>query len=201
MAIVLLKHKFMQASGAPYASFLVKAVNAANGLAAANSPARLYNSAGQLMDSDGTMQTSASGDVSGYFDDGKPVAFVLYDAAGSEIERSNPTSSGANFPSDLNKPELLALTAAQSYQLDGSRKRFVHTGGTIASATISLPATPEDGQEQYISARGTITALTVQVASGSGHTLNTPVTAAALNAGSSVGWVYNAVDTTWTRIQ
>lgn len=187
---VQLKHKFLQASGAPYVGFLAKAM-----VVGTNTPLKVYNSAGIAIGSD--MLTSADGSVSGYFDDGKPVSFVLFDGAGNEVERTSGVSSGDNTTVDATKPTTAALLDTGTTALVG-RRLLNTTAGTIASHTFQLPSAPEDGAEYFITTRGAIT--TVTVTAPGGQTIVAPALTT-LAAGGSAGWVYTAADTRFSRIQ
>jgi hypothetical protein len=68
--------------------------------------------------------------------------------------------------------------------------------GTLATGTLTMPATPSDGMRQRVSSSQTVTALTVSP--GAGQTVkNAPTT---LSAGTSFEYEYNAANTTWYRI-
>ena len=68
--------------------------------------------------------------------------------------------------------------------------------GTLASGTITMPASPIDGQLVTISSTQVVTALTVNA--NAGQTLNGTITTIAVNGYAS--WVYRSADTTWYRM-
>ena len=68
--------------------------------------------------------------------------------------------------------------------------------GTIASFTTTMPATPIDKQDLWISTTGTITTWTL--AANTGQTVNGAPTTLAAN--TSVHYRYNAGSTTWFRL-
>ncbi len=68
--------------------------------------------------------------------------------------------------------------------------------GTLATGTINFPSAPVNGQKLTISSTQIQTALTLAAA---GATIKNPATA--LTAGQAVGWIYDAGNTTWYRIQ
>lgn len=70
---------------------------------------------------------------------------------------------------------------------------------TIATLTVTLPASPQDGNVVNIFSRSIVTALTLAASAGqsiaAGHTLTT------LAALQSVSYVYNSSDTSWYRVR
>lgn len=97
--------------------------------------------------------------------------------------------------------------AAQGYSLQAPATGFTITiadnisdlilnpAGTLATGTITMPATPIDGQKIRISSSQTQTALTLSPNSGQ-SIKNAPT---ALTAGIGVGYIYNLSSTTWFR--
>lgn len=69
-------------------------------------------------------------------------------------------------------------------------------GGTLATGTITMPATPYDGQVQRICTTQTITSLSVE--SNVGQTIKNPPST--LSAGSGCGFIYRSTNTTWYRL-
>jgi len=70
--------------------------------------------------------------------------------------------------------------------------------GTLATGTITLPASPYDGQDAFIFSTQTVTALTI--AANMGQTINgTAITTIAAN--TRIGYKYNVANTTWYREQ
>lgn len=70
--------------------------------------------------------------------------------------------------------------------------------GTIAALTINMPATPRDKQRVTLAFDQVVTALTLQVAAGSGHTLRGALTAA--TAKDFATWMYRATGKIWYRV-
>lgn len=69
--------------------------------------------------------------------------------------------------------------------------------GTIATLTLNMPAAPADGQDVRIAFGRAVTALTHQVASGSGHTLKGALTAATARGFGT--WRFRAQGKVWHR--
>lgn len=69
--------------------------------------------------------------------------------------------------------------------------------GTLASGTITMPASPLDGQELVIASSQTITALTL--AGNTGQTVNGAATT--LSANTSIQYKWVATDSTWYRLR
>jgi hypothetical protein len=99
-------------------------------------------------------------------------------------------------------------TADQSYSLQapttgfsitigaGVKSLVLNPGGTLATGTIVMPASPIDGQEIRVSSSQTITALTVSA--NTGQTIsNAPTT---LTAGTGFAYIYNLSGTNWFRL-
>ena len=68
--------------------------------------------------------------------------------------------------------------------------------GTLATGSVTFPATPFDGQNFSISTTQTVTALTLV---GGAATVKNAVTT--LAAGATVTYVYAASNTSWYRVQ
>ena len=74
---------------------------------------------------------------------------------------------------------------------------FINQGGTQATFTFNLPATPIDGQRCFLSFNNIVTTLTI---SGNSTTLGgTAATAAAV--GTRLEYKYYAAGTKWLRVQ
>lgn len=69
--------------------------------------------------------------------------------------------------------------------------------GTLATGTVTMPATPVDGQEVTIMSSQIITALTVLA--NTGQSIDGTFTAAAFAANGFATWKYVLPDTTWYR--
>jgi hypothetical protein len=75
----------------------------------------------------------------------------------------------------------------------GDRRLVLQPAGTLATLSVVLPPTPEDGNTFTLSSSQEITAITVTAPGGA--TVQNGV--GALGAGGSMGWLYHAADTTW----
>jgi len=75
-------------------------------------------------------------------------------------------------------------------------KYIMVPSGTLATGTITMPATPVDGQQVTLSSTQTITALTQNP--NSGQAIFGSV--GTLTSNTPVSWVYRAANTTWYRI-
>ncbi len=73
----------------------------------------------------------------------------------------------------------------------------INPAGTLASGTITMPATPVDKQKVVINSTQVVTALTHNP--NSGQTLKGALTT--ISANGAAAWVYRSADTTWYRIQ
>lgn len=84
---------------------------------------------------------------------------------------------------------------------DDTQYLILDLAATIAALTIILPQNPQDGNIITIWARNAVTALTLNAGTGetiaTGHTL----AAAALTAGASYAYIYNAATTSWFRFK
>ena len=70
--------------------------------------------------------------------------------------------------------------------------------GTIAALTINMPANPVDKQRVTLAFDQIVTALTQQIASGSGHTLKGALTAATAKGFGT--WLYRKTGKVWYRV-
>jgi len=70
--------------------------------------------------------------------------------------------------------------------------------GTIAALTLTLPLAPRDRQRLNVTFDTIVTTLTMQVATGSSHTLRGALTAA--TARGFATWMYRASNKVWYRI-
>jgi len=89
------------------------------------------------------------------------------------------------------------LTTGFSYTFAaGTQVLVINPAGTLATGTITMPASPSDGMTITVSSTQQITTLTM---SGNGNSINNPVTL--LPAKGSVTYVYRATGTTWWPMQ
>ena len=75
----------------------------------------------------------------------------------------------------------------------GTQVLVMNPAGTLATGTITMPASPADGMTITFSSTQTITALTVSA--NTGKTINNAVTT--LAAGQSASYVYRTASTAW----
>ena len=80
-----------------------------------------------------------------------------------------------------------------SYTFTTSNTLVMNPAGTLATGTITMPASPSDGMTVTFSSTQTITALTVNA--NTGQTIRNAVTG--MFAGQSCSYVYRAASTTW----
>jgi hypothetical protein len=79
----------------------------------------------------------------------------------------------------------------------GVKTLILKPSGTLATGTITMPASPINGQEIRVSSSQIITALTVSANAGQSISA-APTTIAA--AGNGFGYIYRESDTTWYRL-
>jgi hypothetical protein len=77
----------------------------------------------------------------------------------------------------------------------------INAAGVLAAGTVTLPTTPKDGQCCGLSSTFTITALTVNAASG--QTVVNPPSTLAVSATVAMGYrfMFNASAAKWYRVQ
>lgn len=79
---------------------------------------------------------------------------------------------------------------------DNTSALILNPAGTLATGTVTMPATPIDGQIVRVSSSQIVTGLTVSA--NSGQTIsNAPTT---LAAGAGFGYIYNVSGTNWFRL-
>jgi len=111
----------------------------------------------------------------------------------------NITHSGAM--ADMSKSVQVPLTGFTITIADGVSTLILDPAGTLATGTITLPATPLDGQEVRVTSSQTITALTVSPNAGQ-SVANAPTTlAVSLTGPQGYEFIYHAANTTWYRLQ
>lgn len=89
-------------------------------------------------------------------------------------------------------------TAGQSVVMAaGIDTQILTPAGTIATATVTLPVNPLDGQIVRVCTTQIVTTLTVSP--GTGATMGTTY-AAALAAGGGLQWLYKSSNATWYKI-
>ena len=74
----------------------------------------------------------------------------------------------------------------------GTQVLVMNPAGTLATGTITMPASPADGMTITFSSSKQITTLTM---AGNGANINTSISS--LDAGQSVSYIYRATGTTW----
>lgn len=85
-----------------------------------------------------------------------------------------------------------AITPASTVE-----RLILNPAGTLATGTVTMPATPNDGQIFKVATSQVITSFTVQA--NAGQTLKGPFTATAFVANATAEWTYVAASTTWFR--
>lgn len=94
-----------------------------------------------------------------------------------------------NYPPDYQVPLTgFSITPVAS-------KTLLNPAGTLATGTITMPASPDDGTVVGVSTTQTVTSLTVSA--NTGQSINNAVTT--LTAGSTVSYIYRATDKTWYK--
>jgi hypothetical protein len=81
---------------------------------------------------------------------------------------------------------------------DQSAVVILKPAGTIAGATLNMPANPYDGQEVKIASTQTITTLTHNA--GAGQTLNGALTTIGAAVSTHARYIYQLSTTTWFAI-
>lgn len=123
-----------------------------------------------------------------FFNNGGSVALVISAGPGN--------TSHAFAICDISTTYSTPTTGFSTGISDNLSTHIFTPAGTLATGTITMPATPRDGQIVRISSTQTITTLTVN-ASGGGTILNAPTT---LVAGIGFGYIYRTSTTTWYRL-
>ena len=114
-----------------------------------------------------------------------PTAQRLYDAL---MVNAHSTFTGYSVITSTSSPVTLTNTNVDN---------LINQGGTQATFTFNLPATPVDGQRCQLTFNNIVTTLTI---SGNSTTLGgTAATTAAV--GTRLEYKYYATGTTWLRVQ
>ena len=92
----------------------------------------------------------------------------------------------------LQNYDYLVPTTGFSYTFSTYNTLILNPAGTLATGTITMPASPSDGMVVTFSTTQQITALTI---AGNGATLNNTLTK--IVAGQSMSYVYRSASTAW----
>lgn len=93
----------------------------------------------------------------------------------------------------LQSYDYQVLTTGFSYTFAaGTQVLVMNPAGTLATGTITMPASPADGMTITFSSTQQITALTM---AGNGATINSAITS--LSAKQAASYIYRATGTTW----
>ena len=96
----------------------------------------------------------------------------------------------------LQSYDYQAPTTGFSYTFAaGTQVLVINPAGTLATGTITMPASPADGMTIRFSSSQIITALTVSA--NTGQSIVSAVTT--LAAGGGAAYIYRLADTTWYR--
>lgn len=107
-------------------------------------------------------------------------------------------ASGGDVPKQRSFEEYVPVTTDVISLPDYAEDVSILPAGTIAALTINMPAAPRDKQRVNIFFDQVVTALTQQIASGSGHTLKGALTAATAKGFGT--WMYRATGKVWYRV-
>lgn len=94
--------------------------------------------------------------------------------------------------------EYTPLTGETITLPDYAEDVSVDQAGTIAALTVTMPGNPRDKQRTNIFFDEAVTALTMNVAAGSGQTIRGALTAA--TAKGFATWMYRRQNKTWYRV-
>lgn len=112
---------------------------------------------------------------------------------------SSLTSPIANGESRMTAMEALTSiqrvtpTAGQTVVADGSAFLIIAPAGTLATLTVTFPASPTNGQNFQIVTTQTITVMTLN-----GGTINGLITT--ISAALGARWKYSTPDAAWLRV-
>ena len=96
----------------------------------------------------------------------------------------------------LQSYDYQVLTTGFTYTFAaGTQVLVINPAGTLATGTITMPASPADGMTIRFSSSQIITALTVSA--NTGQSIVSAVTT--LAAGSGAAYIYRLANTTWYR--
>jgi hypothetical protein len=96
----------------------------------------------------------------------------------------------------LQSYDYQVLTTAFTYTFAaGTQVLVINPAGTLATGTITMPASPADGMTIRFSSSQIITALTVSA--NTGQSIVSAVTT--LAAGGGAAYIYRLANTTWYR--
>jgi hypothetical protein len=93
----------------------------------------------------------------------------------------------------LQNYDYQVLTTGFTYTFTTANTLVINPAGTLATGTITMPASPLDGMTVTITSTKIITALTIN--GNTGQTINNAVTS--LSAGQSASYIYRSASTAW----
>ena len=106
-----------------------------------------------------------------------------------------PGAGNAVIAMGLDGPPVVSVpVAAGTVALLAWKRQVLNPAGTLTTLTVTLPASPVDGQTQFVHATQSITTLTLN----GGTIKNAPAT---LAAGASMGFMWSAAVAAWIKVQ
>ena len=130
------------------------------------------------------------------------IDFTVYNGnfcAGSETGQQVISSAGGIVGIQASPYTQTAPTTGFSITIGNAINFLILTpAGTLATGTVKMPASPQDGQEVTVSSTQIISALTVSA--NAGQTIDGGITAGTFAANSFAKWKYVLATTTWYRV-
>lgn len=133
----------------------------------------------------------------------RPIVTTSTTDSTSTATGSLKSSGGAGFAKNITTGQMLLTpgyhfrNTTGNFTVNDSTNFCVVDAGAQATLTVTLPATPQDGQQLNILFAGAITTLTVSPSGG--QTVNGAPATATANSGFT--WFYRSANTTWYRLQ
>lgn len=110
----------------------------------------------------------------------------------------NAWAGQADIPETRSFEEYVPVTTDVITLPDYVEDVSIIPAGTIAALTINMPASPRDKQRVTLFFDQIVTALTLQISSGSGHTLKGALTAATAKGFGT--WMFRKQGKIWYRV-
>jgi hypothetical protein len=118
---------------------------------------------------------------------------IIFDSSGNPSIKSGFNLGIGGVLAFTNYQRVVATTGGSTTINNGANYLVLNPSGTLATYSVTMPASPSDGQPVTITSSQAITALTISP--NSGQTITNPITT--LVQGSATRFIYVATDTNW----
>ena len=124
---------------------------------------------------------------------------LFQDVVSGQPTGGNQYATAAQINGPQGYVKAVPLTAFSLSFANGQTWYLINPAGTLATGTFTLSPNPGQGQRNCVRSTQIQTAVTIQVASGSGQTITSVITAMAAN--TTYCYIFNQPTGVWDLIQ